>query len=34
MTAFTEPIVEDAALVWIEFLGYVVLKGPEIEAGF
>ena len=33
MSAFTESIVEDAALAWLEALGYVVLHGPEIAAG-
>ena len=31
--AFTESIVEDAALVWLVSLGYVVLHGPDIAAG-
>jgi type I restriction enzyme R subunit len=31
MTArFTESVVEDAALAWLESLGYAVLHGPEI----
>lgn len=30
--AFTESIVEDAALAWLEALGYSVLHGPEIAA--
>ncbi|MEK6301140.1 MAG: type I restriction endonuclease subunit R [Acidobacteriota bacterium] len=35
MTAsrFTESIVEDAALAWLESLGYAVLHGPEIAVG-
>ncbi|MFH1108566.1 MAG: type I restriction endonuclease subunit R [Planctomycetota bacterium] len=33
MTAFTESVVEDAALAWLEGLGYTVLNGPEIAAG-
>ena len=33
MTAFTESVVEDAALAWLEGLGYSVLHGPEIAAG-
>jgi type I restriction enzyme R subunit len=33
MTAFTESVVEDAALAWLEGLGYAVLNGPEIAAG-
>jgi hypothetical protein len=31
--AFTESIVEDAALAWLEGLGYAVLHGPDIAAG-
>lgn len=31
--AFTESIVEDAALGWLEALGYTVLYGPYIAAG-
>lgn len=31
--AFTESIVEDAALAWLEALGYGVLHGPDIAAG-
>jgi type I restriction enzyme R subunit len=30
---FTESIVEDAALAWLEALGYGVLHGPDIAAG-
>jgi type I restriction enzyme R subunit len=33
MSAFTESIVEDAALAWLEALGYSVLHGPEIAYG-
>ena len=33
MTTFTESIVEDAALAWLETLGYTVLHGPDIAAG-
>ncbi|MGH8613121.1 MAG: type I restriction endonuclease, partial [Gammaproteobacteria bacterium] len=35
MTArsFTESIVEDATLAWLEGLGYAVLYGPDIAAG-
>ncbi len=33
MTAFTESIVEQAALAWLEALGYSVLHGPAIAAG-
>jgi type I restriction enzyme R subunit len=31
--AFTESIVEDAALAWLEALGYAVHHGPDIAAG-
>ena len=31
--AFTESIVEDAALDWLEGLGYAVLYGPDISPG-
>src|SRR6266516_3832020 len=31
MARFTESEVEDAALAWLESLGYQVLSGPEIE---
>ena len=31
--AFTESIVEDAALAWLAGLGYAVLHGPDIAAG-
>src|SRR5882672_10587758 len=30
--SFTESIVEDAALAWLEGLGYAVLHGPDIAA--
>jgi type I restriction enzyme, R subunit len=30
---FTESIVEDAALAWLESLGYAVLHGPDIAVG-
>lgn len=33
MTAFSESVVEDATLEWLEGLGYTVLHGPEIAAG-
>ncbi len=33
MTAFTESVVKEATLVWLEALGYAVLHGPEIAAG-
>lgn len=31
--AVTESVVEDAALAWLESLGYSVLHGPGIAAG-
>ena len=31
--AFAESVVEEAALAWLEGLGYAVLHGPEIAAG-
>lgn len=33
MSNFTESVVEEAALEWLEGLGYAVLHGPEIAAG-
>jgi type I restriction enzyme, R subunit len=33
MTAFTESVVEEAALAWLEALGYTVLHGLEIAIG-
>src|SRR5450759_186033 len=33
MSSFTESIVEDAALAWLESLGYAVLHGPDIAVG-
>ena len=33
MPQFTESIVEDAALAWLEGLGYAVLHGPDIAVG-
>ncbi len=33
MSQFTESIVEDAALAWLEALGYAVLHGPDISPG-
>jgi type I restriction enzyme R subunit len=32
-TTFTESVVEDAALAWLEALGYAVLHGPDVAAG-
>ena len=31
--AFTESVVEQAALDWLESLGYTLLHGPEIALG-
>ena len=31
MSGFTESIVEDAALAWLETLGYAVIHGPDIS---
>ena len=31
--SFTESIVEDAALAWLEGMGYAVLHGPNIAVG-
>ena len=33
MSRFTESVVEDATLGWLESLGYAVLHGPDIVAG-
>ncbi len=33
VNAFAESVVEDAALAWLEALGYAVLHGPDIAAG-
>ena len=33
MDNFTESVVEDAALAWLQALGYAVLHGPDIAAG-
>jgi type I restriction enzyme R subunit len=33
VSAFTESVVEDAALAWLKGLGYAVLHGPDIAAG-
>jgi len=33
MRSFTESIVEDAALAWLEGLGYSVLYGPDLAVG-
>src|SRR5688500_10065552 len=31
--SFTESVVEDAALAWLQGLGYAVLHGPDVAAG-
>ena len=33
MTTFTESVVEDAVLAWLESLGYAILHGPDIAIG-
>jgi len=33
MSGFTESVVEEAALAWLEGLGWKVLHGPEIAPG-
>lgn len=33
MAGFDESVIEDAALAWLETLGYAVLHGPEIAVG-
>src|SRR5437899_5675621 len=33
MIGLSESVVEDAALAWLESLGYALLHGPEIAAG-
>jgi len=33
MQNFTESVVEDAALAWLESLGYAIKHGPEIAPG-
>jgi type I restriction enzyme R subunit len=33
VSAFTESVVEDAALAWLENLGHGVEHGPEITPG-
>ena len=32
-TSFAEPVVEDAALAWLEWIGFTVPHGPDIAAG-
>jgi type I restriction enzyme R subunit len=31
MARFTESVVEEAALAWLEGLGYTILHGPDAE---
>lgn len=33
MSVITESVVEEAALAWLEDLGYAVLHGPDIATG-
>ena len=33
MSAFTESVVEEAALEWFEALGYTITGGPSIAPG-
>jgi len=33
VTNFTESVVEDAALAWLEAQGYAILHGPDIAVG-
>lgn len=33
MSTFAESVVEDAALAWLESLGYAIKHGPEIGPG-
>ena len=33
MAAFTESVIEQAALAWLESMGYLILSGPEIAPG-
>jgi len=33
MSNFTESVVDEAALEWLEGLGYTILHGPEIATG-
>ena len=33
MTAFTESVVEEAAIAWLQELGYAYLPGPNIAPG-
>lgn len=33
MSDFTESVVEEAALAWLESLGYAIKHGPDISPG-
>ncbi len=33
MTSFTESVVEEAALAWLDGLGWSIKHGPEIAPG-
>ena len=33
MSVFTESVVEEAALAWLDGLGYSILHGPDIAPG-
>ena len=33
MNPFSEPVVEEAAITWLESLGWTVKHGPEIAPG-
>lgn len=33
MSTFTESVVEEAAIAWLEVLGYSIAHGPEIAPG-
>ncbi|MBI3068091.1 MAG: hypothetical protein HYY79_04190 [Betaproteobacteria bacterium] len=33
MSGFSESVVEDAALAWLETLGWTVVHGPDIAPG-
>lgn len=33
MTGFTESVIEQAALAWLESLDYTILSGPDIAPG-
>ena len=33
MNTFSESVVEQAALAWLESIGYLIVSGPEIAPG-